>query len=298
MKKRRFDQLFDQLFHFVGFTMTLFGIVVLLVLITDVVMDGLSRLDWDFMTRFPSREAARAGIYSAWVGTVWIAVLTAFLAFPVGVAAATYLEEYARKSWLTDLIEINIANLAGVPSIIYGLLGLGIFVRWMDLERSILAGAMTLALLVLPVVILSSREALRAIPHSIREASYALGASKWQTIQNQVLPAAMPGILTGSILAMSRAIGETAPLIVVGALTYVAFLPVSPVSSEFPFFNFEGLFDPFSVLPIQIYNWVSRPQQAFAVNAAAAIIVLLSITFLMNGIAVYLRYRYQKKIRW
>ena len=298
MKKRRFDQLCDQLFHFAGFTMTLFGIVVLLVLITDVVMDGLSRLDWDFMTRFPSREASRAGIYSAWVGTVWIATLTAFLAFPVGVAAATYLEEYARKNWLTDLIEINIANLAGVPSIIYGLLGLGVFVRWMDLERSILAGAMTLALLVLPVVILSSREALRAIPHSIREASYALGASKWQTIQNQVLPAAMPGILTGSILAMSRAIGETAPLIVVGALTYVAFLPVSPVSSEFPFFNFDGLFDPFSVLPIQIYNWVSRPQQAFAVNAAAAIIVLLSITFLMNGIAVYLRYRYQKKIRW
>lgn len=298
MKKRRFDQLCDQSFHFAGFTMTLFGIVVLLVLIADVVMDGLSRLDWDFMTRFPSREAARAGIYSSWVGTVWIATLTAFLAFPVGVAAATYLEEYARKNWLTDLIEINIANLAGVPSIIYGLLGLGIFVRWMDLERSILAGAMTLALLVLPVVILSSREALRAIPHSIREASYALGASKWQTIQNQVLPAAMPGILTGSILAMSRAIGETAPLIVVGALTYVAFLPVSPVSSEFPFFNFDGLFDPFSVLPIQIYNWVSRPQQAFAVNAAAAIIVLLSITFLMNGIAVYLRYRYQKKIRW
>ncbi len=278
--------------------MTLLGLVVLGALITDVFMDGLPRVSWDFMTSFPSRRAGKAGIYAAWVGTVWIAILTAFFAFPVGVAAATYLEEYARKNWLTDLIEINIANLAGVPSIIYGLLGLGIFVRWMDLDRSILAGGMTLALLVLPVVILSSREALRTIPASIREASYALGASKWQTIRSQVLPAAMPGILTGSILAMSRAIGETAPLIIVGALTYVSFLPTSPFSAEFPFLNAEGLFDPFSVLPIQIFNWVSRPQQAFAINAAAGIIVLLLITFVMNGIAVFLRHRFQKKIRW
>ncbi len=298
MKRRQFHRALDILFKGIGLLMTLLGLVVLLVLIADVFLDGFARLSWDFMTSFPSRRAGRAGIYAAWVGTVWIAVLTALLAFPIGVAAATYLEEYAHKNWLTDLIEINIANLAGVPSIIYGLLGLGVFVRWMDLDRSILAGGMTLALLVLPVVILASREALRTIPSSIREASYALGASKWETIRNQVLPAAMPGILTGSILAMSRAIGETAPLIIVGALTYVAFLPTSPISSEFPFFNSEGLFDPFSVLPIQIFNWVSRPQQAFAINAAAGIIVLLLITFVMNGIAVFLRHRFQKKIRW
>ncbi|MFQ5588036.1 MAG: phosphate ABC transporter permease PstA [Nitrospiria bacterium] len=298
MKRRQLQRVLNTAFKVVGLLMTLSGLLVLLVLIVDVFMDGSGRLSLDFMTSFPSRRAGRAGIYAAWVGTLWIAVLTAALAFPIGVAAATYLEEYARKNWLTDLIEINIANLAGVPSIIYGLLGLGIFVRWMDLDRSILAGGMTLALLVLPVVILASREALRTIPNSIREASYALGASKWETIRHQVLPAAMPGILTGSILAMSRAIGETAPLIVVGALTYVAFLPIPPVSLEFPFLNFEGFFDPFSVLPIQIFNWVSRPQQAFAVNAAAGIIVLLLITFVMNGIAVFLRHRFQKKIRW
>lgn len=277
---------------------TLLGVFVLLVLLIDVFTDGFSRLDWKFLTSFPSRRPGRAGIYASWVGTLWISILTALLAFPIGVAAATYLEEYAKKNWFTDLIEINIANLAGVPSIIYGLLGLGIFVRWMDLERSILTGGMTLALLVLPIVVLTSREALRTVPASIREASYALGASKWQTIRNQVLPGAMPGILTGAILALSRAVGETAPLIIVGALTYVAFLPTSPLSSEFPYFNLDGLLDPFSVLPIQIFNWVSRPQKGFAINAAAAIIVLLALTFVMNGIAVALRYRSQKKIKW
>ena len=208
------------------------------------------------------------------------------------------MEEYSKKNWLTNLIEINIANLAGVPSIIYGLLGLGLFVRVMQLDRSIIAGAATLAILVMPIVIMSAREALRAIPSSIREASYALGATKWQTIRHQVIPAAMPGIMTGIILAMSRAVGETAPLITIGALTYVAFLPTSPISSEFPFFSIQGLFDPFTVLPIQIFNWVSRPQKGFFADAAAGIIVLLMITFAMNGLAVWIRHRYQKKIRW
>jgi phosphate transport system permease protein len=223
------------------------------------------------------------------------AYLTGIITVPLGVAASIYLEEYSKKNWFRNFIEINIANLAGVPSIIYGLLGLGLFVRLMGLGRSLMAGAMTLAILVLPIVILSTREALRAVPSSIREASYALGASKWQTIRNQVLPAAMSGILTGMILAMSRAIGETAPLITIGALTYVAFLPTSPVSLEFPFISFQGLFDAFSVLPIQIFNWVSRPQKGFSTDAAAGIIVLLIITFLMNSIAIYFRYKYEKR---
>jgi phosphate transport system permease protein len=277
--------LYDRAFSIVGFCATLLGLIVLLTLLVDIFADGLPRLNWQFLTSYPSRKAENAGILSAWVGTVWLMVLTGIIAFPIGVAAATYLEEYGKKSWITAMIEINIANLAGVPSIIYGLLGLGLFARWMHLGRSVLAGALTLSILVLPIVILASREALRTIPSSIREASYALGASKWQTIRNQVLPAAMPGILTGTILAMSRAIGETAPLITLGALTYVAFVP-------------QGPFDAFTALPIQIFNWVSRPQKAFSVNAAAGIVILLLITFLMNGIAVYLRHRYQKKIRW
>jgi phosphate transport system permease protein len=298
IEKKRLSRLYEKLFSATGLIITLFAVAVLLTLIGDVLIDGASRLDWQFLTSYPSRRPSKAGILSAWVGTIWVMVLTGMMAFPIGVAAATYLEEYARKNWLTDLIEINIANLAGVPSIIYGLLGLVIFVRWMGLEQSVLAGAMTLSMLVLPIIILSARESLRTIPFTVREASYALGASKWQTIRNQVLPAAMPGILTGTILAMSRAIGETAPLIVVGALTYVAFLPTSPISLEPPYFSLEGLSDPFSVLPIQIFNWVSRPQKGFSVNAAAAILVLLFITFAMNGVAVYLRYRFQKKLRW
>lgn len=283
---RKFLQgLYDRAFSIIALTATLLGLIVLLVLLIDIFSDGLPRLNWQFLTSYPSRKPQDAGILSAWVGTACLMLLTGLIAFPIGVAAATYLEEYGKKSWITAFIEINIANLAGVPSIIYGLLGLGLFARWMQLGRSLLAGAMTLSILVLPVVILASREALRTIPSSVREASYGLGASKWQTIRYQVLPAAMPGILTGAILAMSRAIGETAPLITLGALTYVAFLP-------------SGLLDSFTALPIQIFNWVSRPQKAFSVNAAAGIVVLLLITFLMNGIAVYLRHRFQKKIRW
>src|SRR3569832_828824 len=285
MKRKVIQSLYDRAFSIVGLCATLLGLIVLATLLVDIFVDGLPRLNWQFLISYPSRRAENAGILAAWVGTVWLMLLTGVIAFPVGVAAATYLEEYGKKSWITAMIEINIANLAGVPSIIYGLLGLGLFARWMHLGRSLLAGALTLSILVLPIVILASREALRPIPSSIREASYALGASKWQTIRSQVLPAAMPGILTGTILAMSRAIGETAPLITLGARTYVAFVP-------------QGLFDAFTALPIQIFNWVSRPQKAFSVNAAAGIVVLLLITFVMNGIAVYLRHRYQKKIRW
>lgn len=290
--------MYDKSFSVVGILATFFGLAVLLVLIIDVVTDGASRLGWQFFTSYPSRKPENAGILSSWVGTVSIVALTGIITFPLGVAAAIYLEEYSRKNWLRDFIEINIANLAGVPSIIYGLLGLGLFVRLMNMGRSLIAGAMTLAILVLPIVILSTREALRAVPLSIREASYALGATKWQTIRNQVLPSAISGILTGMILAMSRAIGETAPLITIGALTYVAFLPTSPVSLEFPYINFQWLFDAFTALPIQIFNWVSRPQKGFSINAAAGIIVLLIITLLMNSVAIYLRHKYEKKTRW
>jgi phosphate transport system permease protein len=254
-----------------------------------VFSDGFARLSWEFLTSFPSRRAENAGILSALVGTLWVISLTALFAFPIGVGAAIYLEEYAPKNRLTQLIEINIANLAGVPSVIYGLLGLGVFVRWMMLGRSVLAGALTLALLVLPIVIISSREALRAVPQSLRQAAYALGATKWQTTWSQVLPVAFPSILTGTILALSRAMGESAPLITIGALTYIAFLPE---------FSLEGLFSGFTVLPIQIFNWVSRPQKAFHVNAAAGIIVLLVVLLSMNALAIWLRNKYQQKANW
>ena len=298
MDRKFINRLYDKAFLLIGIFATSISLIFLLALLLDILADGMGRLGWQFLANYPSRKPEEAGILSAWVGTVWIMVLTGGIAFPLGVSAAIYLEEYSRKNWLTDIIEINIANLAGVPSIIYGLLGLGLFVRFLNMERSVIAGAMTLAILVLPIVILSTREAIKSIPPSIREASYALGASKWQTIRSQVLPPAMPGILTGVILAMSRAVGETAPLITMGALTYVAFLPASPISAEFPYINFQGLFDAFTVLPIQIFNWVSRPQKGFAIDAAAGIIVLLVITFVMNAFAIYLRQKYQKKIRW
>ncbi len=264
------------------------GLLTLIVLLTSVFAQGLPRIDMDFLTSFPSRRASRAGIVAPLVGTVWMMMLTALIAIPVGVGAAIYLEEYAprdRSFWgrLAYAIEVNIANLAAVPSILYGLLGLAIFVRAVNLGRSLLAGALTLSLLILPVIIIASREALRTVPRSIREGSYALGATRWQTIRRLVLPMALPGILTGNILALSRAIGETAPLITIGALTYVAFLP-------------EDLFSPFTVLPIQIFNWVSRPQSDFHINAAAAICVLLPLLLLMNAMAIWLRQRYQKRL--
>jgi phosphate transport system permease protein len=275
----------DTAFKYVGVFCTLFGIVMLLIFIGNILVDGLTRINWDFLTNLPSRRASKAGILTAWTGTAWILALTATIGIPLGVAAGIYLQEYGAKNRLAKIVELNIANLAGVPSIIYGLLGLEIFVRVMNLGGSLFAGALTLALLILPVIIVATREAIRAVPNSLREASYAMGATQWQTIWHQVLPAASGGILTGIILALSRAVGETAPLIVIGALAYVPFVADSPM-------------DEFTVLPIQIFNWVSRPQEEFLTNGAAAIIVLLVITFLMNGIAVYLRNKWQKKISW
>jgi phosphate transport system permease protein len=272
----------DHLLRLFGLLATLLGLAALGALIYDVVHDGVGRLSWQFLTSYPSRRAEEAGIFAALVGSFYVILLTAAIAVPLGVAAAIHLEEYAARGRLSRLIEINIANLAGVPSIIYGLLGLGLFVRWLDMGRSVLAGAATLALLVLPVIILATREALRAVPPSLREGSYALGATKWQTIWHQVLPAAFPSILTGLILALSRAIGETAPLITIGALTYVPFAP-------------NSIWSPFTVLPIQIFNWVSRPQAAFAENAAAGILVLLVLLLMMNATAIALRDRLQRQ---
>ena len=272
----------DRLLGLFGLLAMLLGLVALGALLYDVGRDGLGRLSWEFITSYPSRFAERAGILPALVGSVFVIGITALIAVPLGVAAALHLEEYEKRGRLSRIIEINISNLAGVPSIIYGLLGLGLFVRILGMGRSVLAGACTLALLVLPVIIISTREALRAVPQSLREGSYALGATRWQTIWHQVLPAAFPGILTGLILALSRAIGETAPLITIGALTYVPFLP-------------SDLYSPFTVLPIQIFNWVSRPQAAFAENAAAGIVVLLLLLLAMNAVAIVLRDRFQQR---
>ena len=276
------NRLKDQLFKIWGIACTLVGLILLTVFIGDILIDGIGRIDWGFITDLPSRKPEKSGIYTALMGSIWILMLTTVIAFPVGVAAGVYLEEYSKKNRFSALLEINISNLAGVPSIIYGLLGLEVFVRIMGLGASVLAGSLTLSLLILPIIIVATREAIKAVPKSIRDASYAMGASKWQTIQYQILPASGGGILTGVILALSRAVGETAPLIVVGALAYVPFAPSSPS-------------DEFSVLPIQIFNWISRPQHGFIENAAAAIIILLLITFIMNGIAVYFRNKWQKK---
>lgn len=283
--KAKFYDYQDRIFKYFALGCTLLGIAALALLLFNVLSTGLSRIDWAFLTDGPSRKAANAGIFTALIGSLWIMVMTAVIAFPIGISAAIYLEEYAKKSRLANILEINISNLAGVPSIIYGLLGLELFARMMGFGGSILTGSLTLALLILPIIIVSTREALKTVPYSIREASYALGATKWQTIWSQVLPASISGIFTGVILALSRAVGETAPLIVIGAFTFVSSAPT-------------GIMDGFTVLPIQIFNWVSRPQQAFSINAAAAIIVLLSMTFIMNGIAVYLRHQWQKKIKW
>ena len=279
------NRLKDKAFQVFGVFCTLIGLVVLAIFLVDIVIEVARRIDWDFVSSLPSRRASRAGILTAWAGTLWVLLLTLLIAFPLGISAGVYLEEYTKKTRFSNFLEINIANLAGVPSIIYGLLGLEIFVRYMALGGSLLAGALTLSLLVLPIIIVTTREALKAVPKSIREGSFALGASKWQTVWLQVLPASFGGILTGIILALSRAVGEAAPLIVIGALAYVPFVPQTPM-------------DAFTVLPIQIFNWTSRPQAAFLVNAAAAIIVLLFITFVLNGIAVYLRNRQQKKVKW
>lgn len=274
----------DSSYKYIGLACTLFGLVMLSIFVYNILNEGVGRLSWEFLTSYPSRIASKAGILPALVGSLWIMGLTAILSIPIGISAGIYLEEYGKRTWFSNIIEINITNLAGVPSIIYGLLGLEVFGRTLGMGGSIMAGACTLALLVLPIIIVSTREAIKAVPKTLREASYALGATKLQTVLGAVLPASMGGIITGIILALSRAIGEAAPLIVVGALAYVPFVPTSP-SSEF------------SVLPIQIFNWISRPQKEFAINASAGITVLLAITFLLNALAVYLRIKREKKVK-
>jgi phosphate transport system permease protein len=288
----------DALFNVVGILCTLVGVLTLGALLTDLLMDGLARLDWTFLTSFPSRFAARAGILSSWVGTLLIMLVTASTAVPLGVAAGVYLEEYARKNWLTNLIEINIANLAGVPSIIYGLMALGLLVYQFRLGQSVLTGGLTLAFLILPIVIVATREALRTIPQGIREAAYALGSTRWQVVRHHLLPYSVGGTMTGIIIALSRAIGETAPLITIGALTFIAFLPPSPVQAAPPFLSFEWLHSPFAVLPIQMFNWVSRPDQDFVVNAAGAGLILIIVTLSLNAVAILIRYRVRKRIKW
>ncbi len=280
---RRWERRAERLFVGLCLAAILLPLATLVWLVADVVIDALPRLGPDFLTSFPSRRASSAGVFPALVGSVYLIGLTALFAVPLGVGAAVYLEEYGGRGRFSRLVELNIANLAGVPSIIYGLLGLAVFVRTLGLGRSLLAGALTLALLILPVIITATREALRTVPGLLREGSYALGATRWQTIRHVVLPMAAPGIMTGSILAISRAIGETAPLIVIGALTYMAFLP-------------EGPLEPFTALPIQIFNWVSRPQAGFTTAAAAGIVVLLTTLLILNGLAVFLRNRLQRRI--
>jgi phosphate transport system permease protein len=288
----------DVIFVALGILALGIGLLTFVALFVDMLVDGWSRLRPEFFTEFPSRRAGQAGILSAWVGTTLVMVVTAAVAAPLGVAAGVYLEEYAPKNWITDIIEINITNLAGVPSIVYGLLALGLFVYAFGLGQSIQTAGLTLALLILPIVIVVTREAIRAIPAMIREGAYAVGATKWQTVKDHIIPYSMPGILTGVIIGMSRAIGETAPIITIGALTFIAFLPPVPVTPEFPFLSFEWLKAPFTVMPIQMFNWTSRPDEAFHANAAAAGTILVFMTLVMNGLAIWLRYRLRKNIKW
>jgi phosphate transport system permease protein len=289
---------FDRLFAIGGWATMVLVLLVLLALLGQLAFDGLTRLSWQFLTSFPSRFPAQAGILSAWAGTILVMGVTAIAAVPLGIGAAIYLEEYAPKNWMTDVIEINIANLAGVPSIVYGLMALGLLVYELQLGQSFLTAGLTLAMLILPMVIIATREAIRSVPPHIREAAYALGATKWQTVRDHVVPYSMGGMLTGMILALSRAVGETAPLITVGALSFIAFLPQPPWQSDFPFVSLQWLFDPFTVMPIQMFNWVSRPQEDFHVNAAAAGLVLLLMTLAMNALAIRIRARFRKRIHW
>jgi phosphate transport system permease protein len=288
----------DKIFAVVGLLSMLVGVFALAALLIDLALDGGSRISWQFLTSFPSRYAEKAGILSAWVGTTLVMLVTVFSAVPVGIAAGVYLEEYSRRNWMTDIIEINVTNLAGVPSIVYGLLALGLFVYGMGFGQSVLSAGLTLGLLILPVVIVSTREAIRSVPVAMREAAYALGATRWQTVHDHVLPYSTGGILTGVIIGLSRAIGETAPVITIGALTFIAFLPPAPLTSEPPFISFDWLLAPFTVMPIQMFNWLSRPQAAFLENAAAAGLVLVLMTLGMNALAIWLRYRFRKKIKW
>ena len=288
----------DLIFASIGLLCLALAAGTFVALVLDMAVAGAPRLSWDFFTNFPSRRPAQAGILSAWVGSTLVMLVTAAAAIPVAIASAVYLEEYAPKNWFTAVIEINITNLAGVPSIVYGLLALGLFVYALHFGQSILSAGLTLGLLILPVVIVATREAIRAIPAAIREAAYAVGATKWATTWDHVLPYSLPGIMTGVIIGMARAIGETAPIITIGALTFIAFLPPSPIQPEFPFLSFEWLMAPFTVMPIQMFNWTSRPEAAFHENAAAAGLVLLFMTLSMNAIAIYIRYQLRKRIKW
>lgn len=281
-KKAKFK---DNLFRYTAFAFTIFALLVLATLLIDIFSNGLGRINMGFFTSLPSRHPEKSGILTALAGMLTLLFLTIIFSLPVGILAGVYLQEYGKKSRFAKIIEINIANLAGVPSIIYGILGLQLFVRTAGLGNTLIAGALTLALLILPIIIVSTREAIRAVPDSLREASYGMGATKWQTTSRIVIPSALGGILTGIILSVSRAVGETAPLLVTGALVYVPFIP-------------EGPNDQFTTLPIQIFNWISRPQKGFVINAAAGIIVLLVITFLLNGVAIYIRNKWNKKVRY
>lgn len=275
----------DIVFKYIGLSCTIFGVIILFIFLLGVFYQGLNRINWNFLMDFPSRKPEQAGILTAWTGTLWIFGLTALTAMPLGIFAGIYLEEYKSNNQFSKILEVNIANLAGVPSVIYGILGLEIFGRTFNLGGSLLTGSFTLSLLVLPIIIVVTRESLKAVPKTIREASYGLGASKWQTIWHQLLPASIGNIITGIVLALSRVVGETAPLIIIGALAYVPFVAQSPM-------------DEFTVLPMQIFNWVSRPQYGFTVNASAAIIILLIIVFIMNGLAIYLRAKAKKRVKW
>jgi phosphate transport system permease protein len=282
---RRRRAMLSRAFAVVCLLATLLCVSVLVLLLWSIFSRGISSLSWDFLSSFPSRSPERAGILLPLVGSIWLIGLTALFSVPLGVGAALYLEEYAHASRWRSLVQLNIANLAGVPSIVYGLLGLGLFVRALHLQQSLLSGALTLTLVVLPIIILAAQEALRAVPNSIRHASYALGATRWQTVWHQVLPASLPGILTGVILAISRALGEAAPLVTVGAAVFLTFVPTRPT-------------DEFAAMPMQIFHWAGHPNRDFHDLAAAAIIVLLTLLILMNATAVYLRYHYGKRIRW
>ncbi len=288
----------DLIFGVVGVLAIALAILTLVALFSQMAIEGTPRITAEFFTNFPSRRAGQAGILSAWVGSFLVMLVTALFAIPVGIASAIYLEEYAPKNWFTDIIEINISNLAGVPSIVYGLLALGLFVYTFGLGQSILSAGLTLALLILPIVIVTTREALRSIPQVIREGAYACGATKWQVVSDHLVPYSTPGILTGVIIGLSRAIGETAPIITIGALTFIAFLPPVPFSGEPVAGLFDWLFSPFTVMPIQIFNWTSRPDPAFQANAAAASLVLVVLTLGMNALAIWLRYRLRKNIKW
>lgn len=289
----------DHIFGWVGLLCIMLILLTLLILFVDLVIDGYPKLfSADFYSNFPSRRAAKAGLLSALVGSSLVMLVTFISAVPMGVGAAIYLEEYAPKNWFSEIIEVNVTNLAAVPSIIYGLLALGLFVYALDFGNSILTAGLTLGLLILPIVIVATRESIRAIPVAIREAAYAVGATKGQVVGQHVVRYSAGGILTGVIIGMARAIGETAPVITIGALTFIAFLPESPVSSTAPFINFDWLTSGFTVLPIQMFSWLSRPSSSFHVNAAAAGAIIILVTLLMNGLAIRMRYNIRKKIKW